>query len=65
MGAKWRTKFLGSNLSLCPTPLQSDSGGKAMNECMKSVFINEHPQDQWALWEESKESSDPPEVFSL
>jgi hypothetical protein len=26
---------------------------------MKSVFICEHPQDQWALSEESKESSDP------
>ncbi len=30
MGAKWRTKFLGSNLSLSPTPLPSDSGGKGM-----------------------------------
>jgi hypothetical protein len=40
MGAKWRTEFLGSNLSLCPTFLLSDSDGKGMSAWSQCLFVN-------------------------
>jgi hypothetical protein len=38
MGAKWKPKFLGSNLSLCPTPLLSDYGGKCVGATILKTY---------------------------